>query len=226
MEVKGLKHRAAGDDAPAGARGDAIRWCMAGVGAQASQSALGDGSGGRRRIVRPEQRISRAKHRAPEASPRPRLLPSSRLRRIHHRRRKRVTTLRGAGHKQLPVQQGDTYASFNDATSRSGRPIPSASSTKARKFPHEKLLGGTIGVSCDMCHPDASNTHPELSKIPSPVATGGVAARHDRVVHRESGQGQDIDRHDHDERCARSRPISSRSAKASPSITATLGVGV
>jgi thiosulfate dehydrogenase len=23
------------------------------------------------------------------------------------------------------------------------------------------LLGGTIGVSCDMCHPDAANTHPE-----------------------------------------------------------------
>ena len=22
-------------------------------------------------------------------------------------------------------------------------------------------LGGTIGVSCDMCHPDAANTHPE-----------------------------------------------------------------
>jgi thiosulfate dehydrogenase len=24
-----------------------------------------------------------------------------------------------------------------------------------------KTLGGTIGISCDMCHPDASNTHPE-----------------------------------------------------------------
>ena len=24
-----------------------------------------------------------------------------------------------------------------------------------------KLLGGTIRVSCDMCHPDAANTHPE-----------------------------------------------------------------
>ena len=23
------------------------------------------------------------------------------------------------------------------------------------------LLGGTIGVSCDMCHPNAANTHPE-----------------------------------------------------------------
>lgn len=24
-----------------------------------------------------------------------------------------------------------------------------------------KALGGTIGISCDMCHPNASNTHPE-----------------------------------------------------------------
>ena len=30
-----------------------------------------------------------------------------------------------------------------------------------RIFHGAKLLGGTIGVSCDMCHPDASNTHPE-----------------------------------------------------------------
>lgn len=28
-------------------------------------------------------------------------------------------------------------------------------------FHDTKLLGGTIGVSCDMCHPDAANTHPE-----------------------------------------------------------------
>jgi thiosulfate dehydrogenase len=28
-------------------------------------------------------------------------------------------------------------------------------------FHNAKALGGTIGVSCDMCHPDATNTHPE-----------------------------------------------------------------
>ena len=28
-------------------------------------------------------------------------------------------------------------------------------------FHNAKALGGTIGISCDMCHPDASNTHPE-----------------------------------------------------------------
>ena len=31
----------------------------------------------------------------------------------------------------------------------------------SRIFHNAKLLGGTIGVSCDMCHPDGSNTHAE-----------------------------------------------------------------
>jgi hypothetical protein len=31
----------------------------------------------------------------------------------------------------------------------------------SRIFHNADLLGGTVGVSCDMCHPDASNTHPE-----------------------------------------------------------------
>lgn len=30
-----------------------------------------------------------------------------------------------------------------------------------KAFHSAKELGGTIGISCDMCHPDASNTHPE-----------------------------------------------------------------
>lgn len=30
-----------------------------------------------------------------------------------------------------------------------------------KDFHSWKTLGGTIGISCDMCHPDASNTHPE-----------------------------------------------------------------
>jgi cytochrome c len=31
----------------------------------------------------------------------------------------------------------------------------------SRIFHDSSLLGSTIAVSCDMCHPDASNTHPE-----------------------------------------------------------------
>ncbi len=30
-----------------------------------------------------------------------------------------------------------------------------------RIFHDAEAFGGTVGVSCDMCHPDASNTHPE-----------------------------------------------------------------
>ncbi len=30
-----------------------------------------------------------------------------------------------------------------------------------KAFHSAKALGGTIGVSCDMCHPNTSNTHPE-----------------------------------------------------------------
>jgi cytochrome c len=30
-----------------------------------------------------------------------------------------------------------------------------------RNYHNAKALGGTIGISCDMCHPDGSNTHPE-----------------------------------------------------------------
>jgi hypothetical protein len=31
----------------------------------------------------------------------------------------------------------------------------------SRVFHSAELLGGTVGVSCDMCHPDAASTHPE-----------------------------------------------------------------
>jgi cytochrome c len=31
----------------------------------------------------------------------------------------------------------------------------------SRVFHSADRLGGTVGVSCDMCHPDAANTHPE-----------------------------------------------------------------
>lgn len=31
----------------------------------------------------------------------------------------------------------------------------------SRIFHNAEALGGTVAVSCDMCHPDAANTHPE-----------------------------------------------------------------
>ena len=59
-------------------------------------------------------------------------------------------------------EQGQTYGSFTERD----RQIWQASTDKLvaegkRIFHDAKALGGTIGVSCDMCHPDSANTHPE-----------------------------------------------------------------
>ncbi len=59
-------------------------------------------------------------------------------------------------------QQGDTYASFTDRDYKVWKNETDNFVAVGKKIFHsDKELGGTIGVSCDMCHPDASNTHPE-----------------------------------------------------------------
>jgi len=60
------------------------------------------------------------------------------------------------------MQQGDTYASFTDRDYKVWKNETDDFVAEGKKIFHsDKELGGTIGVSCDMCHPDASNTHPE-----------------------------------------------------------------
>ena len=60
------------------------------------------------------------------------------------------------------MQQGDTYASFTDRDYKIWKNETDNFVAEGKKIFHsDKELGGTIGVSCDMCHPDASNTHPE-----------------------------------------------------------------
>ena len=71
-----------------------------------------------------------------------------------------------AGGKAKPpskgMQQGDTYASFTDRDYKVWKNETDNFVAEGKKIFHsDKELGGTIGVSCDMCHPDASNTHPE-----------------------------------------------------------------
>lgn len=61
-----------------------------------------------------------------------------------------------------PVPSGHTYGAFGERD----RLIWKASVDQlveegGRIFHDAKLLGGTTGISCDMCHPDAANTHPE-----------------------------------------------------------------
>jgi thiosulfate dehydrogenase len=61
-----------------------------------------------------------------------------------------------------PQQQGQTYGAYT----RRDEQIWAASTETFvgegnRIFHDDKALGGTIAVSCDMCHPNAANTHPE-----------------------------------------------------------------
>jgi thiosulfate dehydrogenase len=62
----------------------------------------------------------------------------------------------------LTVQQGDTYASFQPRDYKVWKAETDKFVAEGKRIFHDdKLLGSTIGVSCDMCHPDAANTHPE-----------------------------------------------------------------
>lgn len=68
----------------------------------------------------------------------------------------------GPSGQKYQLQQGDTYASFHDRDFLLWKTETDKFVEEGRQIFHSgKLLGGTIGVSCDMCHPDASNTHPE-----------------------------------------------------------------
>jgi len=63
---------------------------------------------------------------------------------------------------QGPLQEGHTYGAFSERDQR----IWAAETDKfvqegRREFHDAKALGSTIAVSCDMCHPDGANTHPE-----------------------------------------------------------------
>ncbi len=60
------------------------------------------------------------------------------------------------------TQQGDTYASFNERDFKVWQANTDRFVQQGKEVFHDaNKLGGTIGISCDMCHPDAPNTHPE-----------------------------------------------------------------
>jgi thiosulfate dehydrogenase/tetrathionate reductase SoxA/TsdA-like protein len=64
--------------------------------------------------------------------------------------------------KDANVQTGHTYGAFSERDEALW-----AASTQAfveegnRVFHDAEALGSKVAVSCDMCHPDAANTHPE-----------------------------------------------------------------
>jgi thiosulfate dehydrogenase len=78
---------------------------------------------------------------------------------------------KGAGNVPIPASEppaaGDRvqtgiYSAFTDRDQKVWMVATDTFVTDGNKVFHDaKALGGTIGVSCDMCHPDASNTHPE-----------------------------------------------------------------
>jgi len=60
------------------------------------------------------------------------------------------------------VQGGQTYGAFSARDERIWQAETEKFVAEGRRVFHDaKAFGGTIGVSCDMCHPDAANTHPE-----------------------------------------------------------------
>jgi thiosulfate dehydrogenase len=67
-----------------------------------------------------------------------------------------------AAASSLAVQQGDTYASFQPRDYKVWKAETDKFVAEGKRVFHDdKALGSTIGISCDMCHPDAANTHPE-----------------------------------------------------------------
>ena len=63
---------------------------------------------------------------------------------------------------QGDVQSGHTYGAFSERDERIWKEETERFVKEGHKIFHDaNAFGGTIGVSCDMCHPDGANTHPE-----------------------------------------------------------------
>jgi len=63
---------------------------------------------------------------------------------------------------QGPVQDGQTYGAFSQRDVDIWKAATDEFVAQGDRIFHSAdLLGGTIAVSCDMCHPNAANTHPE-----------------------------------------------------------------
>jgi hypothetical protein len=64
--------------------------------------------------------------------------------------------------QQGDVQAGHTYGAFSDRDERLWQAETEKFVKEGHRVFHDaKAFGGTIAVSCDMCHPDGVNTHPE-----------------------------------------------------------------
>jgi thiosulfate dehydrogenase len=60
------------------------------------------------------------------------------------------------------AEQFQTYGAFTDRDKQIWQDSTESLVAEGKRIFHDaKALGGTNAVSCDMCHPDGSNTHPE-----------------------------------------------------------------
>jgi len=60
------------------------------------------------------------------------------------------------------IQSGHIYGAFSERDERLWKEETDRFVQEGHRIFHDaKAVGGTIAVSCDMCHPDGANTHPE-----------------------------------------------------------------
>lgn len=63
---------------------------------------------------------------------------------------------------QFQMPQFQTYGAFTERDQQIWKDSTDRLVAEGKRIFHDaKALGGTNAISCDMCHPDASNTHPE-----------------------------------------------------------------
>lgn len=61
-----------------------------------------------------------------------------------------------------PKVQAQTYGNFTERDEAIWKASTQQLIDEGKRIFHDaKALGGTVAISCDMCHPDGSNTHPE-----------------------------------------------------------------
>jgi thiosulfate dehydrogenase len=66
------------------------------------------------------------------------------------------------GVKAPASNQFQTYGAFTERDQQIWKDSTDRLVAEGKRIFHDdKALGGTNAISCDMCHPDASNTHPE-----------------------------------------------------------------
>lgn len=77
--------------------------------------------------------------------------------------RERHTLQEAANNKELVgMDQGQTYGQVTEQTAALWKSEAERVATAGSAVFHSgDELGSTVGVSCDMCHPHAANTHPE-----------------------------------------------------------------